>query len=90
MRDGYDFDTYNAGCRVSAHLDTLRHHRIVHAIFGEFGCGAIMNPARLVAQIYREEIMARKSHFRPIAFEVLQAAYGPNVYTPFREVLNHF
>ena len=49
-----------------------------------------MNPARLVAQIYREEIMARKSHFRPIAFEVLQAAYGPNVYTPFREVLNHF
>jgi hypothetical protein len=87
LRDGSAFDPQEARMRISAQLNTLRDHRIGHVVLGAFGCGAFRNPAQRVAQIYREEIMARKADFAVIAFAVFSAGYGPDNFTPFAEVM---
>ena len=85
LRDGSPFDDDNARNRIAAQLETLRRHRLRHAVLGAFGCGAFRNPATRVAQIYREEINARKMDFDVIAFAIFQAGYGPDNYAPFAE-----
>jgi Uncharacterized protein conserved in bacteria (DUF2263) len=85
LRDGLDFDPHDARRRISAQLNTLKDHRVRHVVFGAFGCGAFRNPARSVAQIYREQIQARSADFSVIAFAVFWAGYGPDNYTPFAE-----
>ena len=83
LRDGSEFDPQGTRKRVAAQLETLRRHQIKHAVLGAFGCGAFRNPAHSLAQIYREEIMARRQDFSVIAFAVFYAGYGPDNYTPF-------
>lgn len=86
LRDGSQFDTHEARRRIAAQLDTLHVHQIRHAILSAFGCGAFRNPAHRVAQIYREEIAARKEDFAVIAFAIFAPGYGPDNFTPFAEV----
>jgi len=46
-------------------------------LFCALGCGTFRNPARLVAEIYRQEIMAHRVGFAVIAFAIFSAGYGP-------------
>jgi hypothetical protein len=85
LRSGSRFDAEDARRRIRAQLRTLSDHGIRHAVLGAFGCGAFRNPARHVAEIYREEIAARRTHFSVIAFAVFDAGYGPDNFTPFAE-----
>ena len=85
LRDGSSFDPHDARRRVSAQLDTLRKHQIRHVVLGAFGCGAFRNPAHRVAQIYREEILARSLDFTVVAFAIFSAGYGPDNFLPFAE-----
>jgi hypothetical protein len=88
LRDGSDFDPQDTRKRISAQLNTLRHHRIRHVVLGAFGCGAFCNPADRVARIYREEIGLRKEDFSVVAFAIFSAGYGPDNYTPFAEAFS--
>jgi hypothetical protein len=83
LRDGTPFDRDEARRRIAAQLDTLRDHGIRHAVLSAFGCGAFRNPAREVAEIYRDELAARAGAFALIAFAIFAAGYGPDNYTPF-------
>lgn len=85
LRDGSAFDPRDARRRIAAQLDTLRHHRIRHAVLGAFGCGAFCNPGDRVARIYREEIELRAADFSVIAFAIFSAGYGPGNYAFFAE-----
>lgn len=87
LRDGSAFAPDDARKRIAAQLDTLRTHGLRHAVLGAFGCGAFRNPAPHVAQIYREEIEARKRDFAVIAFAIFAPGYGPDNYTPFAQAL---
>jgi len=86
LRGGESFDVEDARKRIRAQLVTLRNHGIRHAVLSAFGCGAFRNPARSVAEIYREEIAAREADFAVIAFAIFAPGYGPDNYTPFAEV----
>jgi hypothetical protein len=86
LRDGSDFDPDDARKRIRAQLNTLRAHRIRHAVLSAFGCGAFQNPADRVAHLYREEIAACETDFSVIAFAIFAPGYGPDNYTPFAEV----
>ena len=88
LRDGSDFDAQDTRRRVSAQLDTLRHHRIRHAVLGAFGCGAFCNPADRVARIFQEEIALRMADFSVVAFAIFRAGYGPDNFAPFAEALS--
>jgi len=87
LRDGSPFDASDARRRIAAQLDTLRNAGIRHAVLGAFGCGAFRNPGAQVAQVYREEILARKEDFSVVAFAIFAAGYGPGNYAPFAEAL---
>jgi hypothetical protein len=87
LRDGSAFDADDARRRISAQLNTLCAHQVRHAVLSAFGCGAFRNPARRVAEIYRDEIAAREPDFAVIAFAIFAPGYGPDNYTPFAEVL---
>jgi hypothetical protein len=87
LRDGRPFDADEMRRRIAAQLDTLRAHRVRHAVLGAFGCGAFRNPADRVAPIYREEIAARAADFDVVAFAVFAAGYGPDNYAPFAAAL---
>jgi hypothetical protein len=87
LRDGSAFDSQDGRMRISSQLNTLRDHRISHVVLGAFGCGAFRNPARRVARIYREEIVARRADFAVIAFAVFSAGYGPDNFTSFAEAM---
>lgn len=89
LRDGSPFDAPDARRRIAAQLDTLIDHQIRHVVLGAFGCGAFRNPARPVASIYRDEIMARAGSFDVVAFAVYSTGYGPDNFTPFSEVFAH-
>jgi hypothetical protein len=86
LRDNRGFDVDEARKRIAAQLDTLRAHRLRHAILGAFGCGAFRNPAAIVARLYREEIEKRAHDFSIITFAIFSAGYGPDNYTPFKAV----
>ncbi|HMB70054.1 MAG TPA: poly(ADP-ribose) glycohydrolase domain-containing protein [bacterium] len=85
LRDGSAFDPDEGRKRIVAQLDTLREHRVRHAVLGAFGCGAFRNPARQVARIYREEIAARRKDFSVVAFAIFAPGYGPDNHTPFAQ-----
>jgi hypothetical protein len=87
LRDGSEFDPRDARNRIAAQLDTLRNHRLRHAVLGAFGCGAFRNPAPRVAQIYRDEIAVREADFAVIAFAIFAPGYGPDNYRPFAQTL---
>ena len=88
LRDGSPFSPGVMSSRISAQLDTLIQHEVGHVVLGAFGCGAFRNPARLVAEIYREQIIKRSSKFSVVAFAIYHAGYGPDNYTPFNDVFS--
>lgn len=83
IRGGGSFDEREARRRIAAQLETLRAHGLRFAVLGAFGCGAFMNPADMVARIYKQEIAALDGHFTKIAFAIFSAGYGPDNYSPF-------
>ncbi|MFM2066932.1 MAG: hypothetical protein RLZZ584_1841, partial [Pseudomonadota bacterium] len=87
LRGGAAFDAAQMRRRIVAQLETLQAHRVRHVVLGAFGCGAFRNPARPVAQIYREELLRRSQAFSVVAFAIYAAGYGPDNYTPFAQVL---
>ncbi len=88
LRDGSPFQESGMRQRIAAQLETLLDHGVRHAVLGAFGCGAFMNPADRVATLYREEIQKRRRHFSVIVFAIYHAGYGPDNYTPFRQVFS--
>ncbi len=88
LRDGSPFSPYKMQSRISAQLDTLIEKDVKHVVLGAFGCGAFQNPAKLVAEIYRQEISRRSAKFSVVAFAIFHAGYGPDNYTPFRDVFS--
>jgi hypothetical protein len=86
LRDGSAFSASNARQRIAAQLDTLIDHNVRHVVLGASGCGAFMNPAQRIAELYREEIEKRKQSFIVIAFAIFGAGYGPDNLTPFQRV----
>ncbi|MCZ6830031.1 MAG: DUF2263 domain-containing protein [Gammaproteobacteria bacterium] len=87
-RDGSHFSPAMMRSRISAQLDTLARHEIKYVVLGAFGCGTFGNPAGQVAELYREEIAKRSSKFLVIAFAIFHARYGPDNYTPFKDVFS--
>ena len=88
LRDGSEFNAREGRKRIAAQLDTLRRGGLRHAVLGAFGCGAFRNPARQVAQLYKEELAARRNDFNLIAFAIFAAGYGPANFEPFSDVFN--
>jgi hypothetical protein len=88
LRDASRFSESNARQRIAAQLDTLVDQEVDHAVLGAFGCGAFLNPAQRVAEIYRDEIQKRQHNFCVIAFAIYNAGYGPDNYTPFQQVFS--
>ena len=86
LRDGSTFSESDARQRIAAQLDTLIEQGVQHAVLGASGCGAFMNPAHRIAELYRQEIEKRKQGFRVIAFAIHHSCYGPDNLTPFQEV----
>jgi hypothetical protein len=86
-RDGAPFNREEMAHRVCAQLDTLVAGGVRHVVLSAFGCGAFRNPASEVARLYRHALQARAGHFDCVAFAIFHAGYGPDNYTPFREVL---
>jgi len=73
--------------RVAAQLDTLIDAGVRHVVLSAFGCGAFLNPADVVAQLYKEALDERAQHFDVVAFAVFHAGYGPNNFAAFEQVL---
>lgn len=86
-RGGVRFDPEEARRRIVAQLDTLVDAGLRHAVLGAFGCGAFMNPAELVARIYREELERRPGCFDCMVFAIYDPGYGPDNATPFEREL---
>lgn len=86
LRAGERFDEADARRRIAAQFETLRERGIRHAVLSAFGCGAFRNPAPEVARIYRDEIAARREDFSVLVFAIFAAGYGPDNFTPFRDV----
>jgi hypothetical protein len=86
LRDGSAFLASNARQRIAAQLDTLIEHNVRHVVLGASGCGAFLNPAQRIAELYREEIDKRKQYYCVIAFAIFSAGYGPNNLAPFQRV----
>lgn len=89
LRDGSHFSESNARRRIAAQLDTLVAQAVSHVVLGASGCGAFMNPAQRVAELYREEIQKRQHTFSVVAFAIYNAGYGPDNYTPFQQVFSN-
>ena len=73
--------------RIEAQFKTLKINGIRHAILSAFGCGAFNNPAKEVAELYKECLLRYKNDFDVIAFPIYYAGYGPNNYPDFRQIL---
>mmetsp|Transcript_129676 Transcript_129676/g.238487 ORF Transcript_129676/g.238487 Transcript_129676/m.238487 type:complete len:134 (+) Transcript_129676:3-404(+) len=80
------FDKERAQVRIAAHLDTLKAKGVRHAVLSAFGCGAFKQPADQVAQVYKELLKNYADHFDVIAFAIFYPGYGPDNWTPFKEV----
>jgi hypothetical protein len=86
LRDGSAFSESNARQRIAAQLDTLIEHEVRHVVLGASGCGAFVNPAKAIAELYRSEIEKRKQSFSVIAIAIFSAGYGPDNLIPFQQV----
>ena len=87
LRGGGRFDPSDARRRIAAQLDTLVESGIAHVVLSAFGCGAFLNPAEEIASLYKEEIGRRRSSFHCVAFAIFYPGYGPDNWTPFRQIL---
>jgi hypothetical protein len=86
LSDGRAFDRAETTKRVAAQLDTLIEAGVRHVVLSAFGCGAFCNPAKDVAEIYKEELQKRAEHFSVVAFGIFDAGYGPSNFEPFKQV----
>ena len=87
LRGEEEFSVDESRKRIAAQLDTLLDYDARYTVLGAFGCGAFLNPADKVAQIYKEEILKRIDGFELIAFAILSTGYGRDNFTPFYETL---
>ena len=87
-RNGDAFDPEDARRRICAQLDTLAEAKQRYAVLGASGCGAFCNPGQSIAQIYKEELTARRGAFDCVAFAIFSAGYGPGNYPIFRRVFD--
>ena len=87
LRDGSAFDAAEMGRRIGAQFDTLEAAGVRHAVLSAFGCGAFLNPAAEVAELYCAELAKRLDRFDHVAFAIFAPGYGPDNLTPFREAL---
>ena len=83
LRGREQFSEEETARRVRAQLDTLADAGVRHAVLSAFGCGAFMNPASRVAQVYVRELRQRATDFDVVAFAIFHAGYGPNNFAPF-------
>ena len=86
LRNGAPFDPVDAERRIDAQLDTLIDSGVRHAVLSAFGCGAFRNPAAEVAALYRKALTVRRDAFACVAFAIFNPGYGPDNFTPFRDV----
>jgi hypothetical protein len=89
LRDGSAFSIEDARRRIVAQLDTMRSHGLRHAVLSAFGCGAFLNPAPQVAQLYKDEIARRAKDFSVVGFAIYAAGYGPDNFQPFKAVFEN-
>ena len=79
------FEPARARQRIVAQLGTLKTKGVRHVVLSAFGCGAFMQPADQVAQIYVEELKHFKCDFDVVAFAIYSpAGFEPNNWTPFK------
>jgi hypothetical protein len=79
------FDPTRAKKRIVAQLETLKTKGVRHAVLSAFGCGAFMQPAHRVAQIYVEELKHFERDFDVVAFAIYSpAGVMPDNWTPFK------
>jgi len=86
LRGGHAYDPVSMRQKIAAQLDTLTDASVRHVVLSAFGCGAFGNPALEVAKMYKEEIEKREGCFDCIAFGIFHAGYGPDNFSPFKEV----
>ena len=72
--------------RIDAQLDTLIAANVRHCVLSAFGCGAFRNPARTIAKCYHHALKQRRDAFDVVVFAIYHAGYGPDNYSPFKEV----
>jgi len=82
------FDRDEARRRIEAQLDTLIDAGVHHVVLSAFGCGAFLNPAPVIAELYREVLESRRSRFVCVGFAIYYPGYGPNNVEPFRAALD--
>ncbi len=87
LRDGSTFEPVDAHRRIGAQLDTLAAANVEHVVLSAFGCGAFRNPAGRIAETYRKELDKRGDAFQCVAFAIFHPGYGPDNFSPFRDVL---
>jgi len=87
--DGVDEVKEALDKRIQSQLKTLKAHDIKHVVLSAFGCGAFLNDPVSVAGIYKEhlELPEYKDYFECVNFAIYYPGYGPDNYTPFREIL---
>ena len=74
--------------RIVAQLETCMTVGVKHVVLSAFGCGAFQNPAPIVAAVYKEEVLKRKTDFEVVAFAVFNAGYtGNDNFGVFRDIL---
>ncbi len=56
-------------------------------MLGAFGCGAFRNPPQLVAEVFREKLVAEKygTRFKKTVFAIKRNPYNRENYMTFRE-----
>ena len=65
------FDPAEARRRIAAQRDTLREAGLTHAVLSAFGCGAFLNPPKVVAQLYREVFEEDEGGLQDVTFAIL-------------------
>lgn len=94
VRDGLEGKTYDEYREMMAHrirgmLCLAAREGYTHLVLGAWGCGAFGNDAKLIAQLFREEI-GRIGHntFKQIGFSVLCKDPGQYNYRVFSHCFN--
>lgn len=82
------FNEASMRAKIEAQFQTCIKAEIRHVVLSAFGCGAFLNPATRVASLYSEMISKHAEHFDHIVFAVYHAGYGPDNYTPFKQILD--
>ena len=72
---------------VLLHDAASSHSPVPSFLSMHVGCGAFQNPAPIVAAVYKEEVLKRKTDFEVVAFAVFNAGYGNDNFGVFRDIL---